>query len=37
MSYDPKYVMGGFVKMARASDGVELAASTTRVTNPGGD
>jgi hypothetical protein len=36
ISYDPKYVVGGLVKMARASEGVELAAGTTLVTNPAG-
>jgi hypothetical protein len=33
----PKYAIGGFVKMARASDGVELAAGTALVTNPASD
>jgi hypothetical protein len=36
MSYDPKYVVGGLVIMARASDGVELAACIALMINPGG-
>ena len=35
MSHDAKYVMGSFVKMARESDGVELAAGIALVINPG--